>query len=66
MEDKEKSSPYPKPQPVVEKKAAKPIVALRTCTVELENATVILVAGDEVHGLTRQEREHLKVHGFIK
>ena len=77
MEDKEKeekeeredkkSSPYVKPQPVEEKKSReRKVVAAKTCTVRLDNCTVELVAGDEVHGLTRQERDHLLFHGFIK
>ena len=65
MEDKKEKNYSAYPQQA-EKKATKPVVAERTCTVELENATVILVKGDEVHGLTRQERDHLKAHGFIK
>jgi len=43
-----------------------PPVALKTCTVHLENATVELVEGQFIYGLTRQERNHLKFHKFIK
>ena len=68
MEDKEKkSSPYPKPQLEVVKPAKeRTLVARQTCVVELESATVELVEGCEVHGLTRQERDHLVFHGFIE
>lgn len=47
-------------------KPATPLVALKTCTVELDSATVELVQGCEVHGLTRDEREHLLFHGFVE
>jgi hypothetical protein len=47
-------------------KIPEPPVALKTCTVHLEDATVVLVEGQPIYGLTRQERNHLKVHKFIK
>lgn len=47
-------------------KMPEPPTALKTCTVYLEDATVELVEGQPVRGLTRQERGHLKFHGFIK
>lgn len=44
----------------------KSLIAKKTCTIELDNAIVELVAGQEVHGLTRQERDHLVFHGFVE
>ena len=55
--------------PKVEKKKSysrKPLVALKTCNVEFDDAIVELVAGCEVHGLKRQEREYLVFHKFAK
>lgn len=47
-------------------KVVKEVIALKTCTVNLEGATVVLVEGQPVEGLTRQEQKHLKFHKFIK
>ena len=55
-----------KPTQPARVKTPDPPVALRTCTVHLENATVELVEGQFIYGLTRQERNHLKCHKFIK
>jgi hypothetical protein len=77
--DEQDSSSYPflataKPQPAEkkpERKSYKPKekplpVALRSCVVGLENATVTLVEGQPVSGLTSQELKHLKFHKFVK
>lgn len=66
LEDKKKDSTPWKPQPEAKKAKERTLVATQTCTVELESATVVLVEGDEVHGLTRQERDHLVFHGFVE
>lgn len=55
-----------KPSQQAKGKIPEPPVALKTCTVHLENATVELVEGQPIYGLTRQERNHLKCHKFIK
>jgi hypothetical protein len=58
-----------KTQATKKKKVAKPPlppVALKTCTVKLDNVIVELVEGQPITGLTRQERNHLKFHKFIK
>lgn len=62
LEDLKKS----KPQQDFSKPVSKPLTALRTCAVELDSATVELVQGCEVHGLTRDEREHLLFHNFVE
>lgn len=67
LEVKIESEPEPE-KPKKEKKSTKksqPLVALRSCNIELDECLVQLVKGDEVHGLSRAEREHLKLHGFI-
>jgi len=55
------------PQPTKEKKAYEMTypIATKTCCVELEAATVELVEGQPIAGLTRQERDHLRFHGLI-
>jgi hypothetical protein len=61
------SVPQPEPEKkVVVKTVSKPLVATRTCNVELETCVVELSAGQEVHGLTRQERDHLLFWGFVE
>lgn len=62
LEDLKKS----KPQQDFSKPVSKPLTALKTCTVELDSATVELVQGCEVHGLKSDEREHLLFHGFVE
>ena len=61
LDEKKKATPS---QPRV--RIPDPLVATKTCTVQLENCTVELVEGQFIYGLTRQERNHLKFHGFIK
>lgn len=55
-------------QPTPPKKSYRysPLVALKTCNVEFDSCIVELVAGCEVHGLKRQEREYLKFHKFAE
>ena len=58
---------YEEPQPkATPKKAVTPLIATRSCVVEFDDCTVELVEGQEVHGLKRQEREHLLFHGFVE
>jgi hypothetical protein len=63
LDEKKKATPS---QPERKVRIPDPLVALKTCTVQLENCTVELVEGQFIYGLTRQERNHLKFHGFIK
>lgn len=50
---------YKKPEPVP--------VALKNAEVHLDDGTQIrLVEGQPIPGLRRQERNHLKFHGFIE
>ena len=61
------SVPQPEPEKkVVAKVVSKPLVATRDCNVELDDCVVELAAGQEVHGLTRQERDHLLFWGFVE
>jgi 23S rRNA-/tRNA-specific pseudouridylate synthase len=56
-------------QPSKEKKpekVEKTLVATKTCNVRFENRTAELVEGQPITGLTRQERDHLKFHGFLQ
>ena len=55
------------PQPTKEKKAYEATypVSLTTARVEFDDATVELVEGQPIAGLTRQERDHLRFWGFI-
>ena len=66
-EKKETIFEKPKPQQGFPKKPAKPLVALRDAIVQLPgcDCEVRLVEGEEVHGLSRAEREHLKYHHFV-
>ena len=61
-----RSVPQPETEEKVVKTARKPIIATRTCNMEFETAVVELSAGREVHGLTRQERDHLLFWGFAE
>lgn len=56
-----------KPQPDKEKKSYEATypVSLTTCRIELQEATIELVEGQPITGLTRQERDHLRFHGLI-
>ena len=67
-EIKEKDFGKPKPQQVPPKPASKPLVATKTCIVQLPDCDceIHLVKGQEVHGLSREERDHLKFHGFVE
>lgn len=59
-------TPQPQQEPKKTYKKPKPLKALKTCIVQLDAEYEIeLVKGEEVHGLKRQEREHLKKHKFI-
>ena len=67
IDEKENSlDERPKPSQPARAKIPEAPVALRTCTVHLDDCTVELVEGQPIHGLTRQERNHLKFHNFIK
>lgn len=57
----------PKPQQDFSKTVSKPLIALKSCVVQLPDCDceVRLVKGEEVHGLSRAERDHLKFNGFI-
>ena len=65
--EEDKKFEKPKPQQAFSKKPAKALVALKSGIVRLPgcDCEVHLVAGEEVHGLSRAERDHLKFHGFI-
>lgn len=65
--EKEKKFEKPKPQQDFSKTTSKPLVALKSGIVQLPgcDCEVRLVKGTEVHGLSRAERDHLKVHHFI-
>jgi len=54
----------PKPQQDFPKTTSKPLIALKSCVVQLPgcDCEVRLVKGCEVHGLNRAERGHLKFH----
>lgn len=62
---KAKPEVKPKVRPEVKPKA-KPPVALRTCRVLLEGATVDLVKGQVIEGLTSQELAYLKFHKKVQ
>ena len=64
LDEKKKATPSQPEKPKV--RIPEALVALKTCTVQLENCTVELVEGQFIYGLTRQERNHLKFHKFIK
>jgi len=66
---KESKKAKPKAKPEVKPKAkpeVKPPVALRTCRVLLEGATVDLVKGQVIEGLTSQELAYLKFHKKVQ
>ena len=48
------------------KRDVKPLVAKKTCRVNLDDCIVELVKGQEVHGLKRQERAHLVFHDLAE
>ena len=54
-------------QPAKKRKtpAEKEVVAVKTCTFNLEGAKVRLVKGTVVKGLTSQELAHLKAQGVV-
>ena len=72
MEDKPESkkedksfSSYSDPQPEKKKESTRKLVAKKKCRINLDGCVVELVEGEEVHGLKREERDHLLFHGFI-
>jgi len=66
-EEKDSKFGKSKSQQDIPKTISKPLIATKTCEVQLDANTIVeLVKDCEIYGLTRQERNHLKFHGFIK